>query len=151
MKKIASLLLALLLAGAAATVACVRPDWVSGVKKALTRQNRTVTVTTDENFPYKQSEDELTRIVSARFPLEEDYVPGDLTNLYEHKDRAFELARVSIDLRMPAYEAAQAMFTAAKADGVSDFIISSGYRTREYQQTLYEESDTGYVNAPGES
>ena len=144
-------ILLILLAGAAATVACVRPDWVSGVKKALTRQNRTVTVTTDENFPYRQSGDELTRIVSARFPLEEDYVPGDLTNLYEHKDRAFELARVSIDLRMPAYEAAQAMFTAAKEDGVSYFIISSGYRTREYQQTLYDNSDTGYVNAPGES
>ena len=144
-------ILLILLAGAAATVACVHPDWASGVKKALTRQSRAVTVTTDESFPYRQSEDELTRIVSARFPMEEDYVPEDLTNLYEHKDRAFELARVSIDLRMPAYEAAQAMFTAAKEDGISDFIISSGYRTREYQQTLYDNSDTGYVNAPGES
>ena len=56
----------ILLAGAAATVACVRPDWVSGVKKALFRSGRSaVTVTTDENFPFKQSDDELTRIVSA--------------------------------------------------------------------------------------
>ena len=141
----------ILLAGAAATVACVRPDWASGVKRALIRQQRAVTVTTDEDFPYRQSEGELTRIVSARFPLEEDYAPDDLTNLYEHKDRSFELARADIELRQPAYEAAQAMFAAAKADGVADFIISSGYRTREYQQTLYEGSDTGYVNAPGQS
>ena len=127
------------------------PDWASGVRKALTRPNRrAVAVTTDETFPYRQSGDELTRIVSARFPLEEDYAPDDLINLYEHKDRGFELSRADIELRQPAYEAAQAMFTAAKADGVAGFILTSGFRTREYQQTLYEEGDTGYVNAPGQ-
>ena len=43
-------ILLILLAGAAATVACVRPDWASGVRKALTRLNRrAVAVTTDEN------------------------------------------------------------------------------------------------------
>lgn len=145
-------ILLILLAGAAATVACVRPDWASGVRKALTRPNRcAVAVTTDETFPYRQSGDELTRIVSARFPLEEDYAPDDLINLYEHKDRGFELSRADIELRQPAYEAAQAMFIAAKADGVAGFILTSGFRTREYQQTLYEEGDTGYVNAPGQS
>ena len=41
--------------------------------------------------------------------------------------------------------------TAAKADGVSGFILSSGYRTRERQSELYAESSSGYVNAPGES
>lgn len=143
----------ILLAGAAATVACVRPDWVADVQEALFNRGRNTTppVDIDENFPFKQSDDELTRIVSARFPLEEGFAPEDLTTLYDHKDRSFELARASIELRQPAYEAAQAMFTAAGEDGVKEFIISSGYRTRDYQQTLYDNSDTGYVNAPGES
>ena len=79
------------------------------------------------------------------------HATDDLINLYEHKERSFELARADIELRQPAFDAAQEMFTAAKADGVSGFILSSGYRTRERQSELYAESSSGYVNAPGES
>lgn len=152
-KRITSLIciLLILLAGAVATVYCVKPEWFSKVKSVLLNTDTRVVIQTDEEFPYKQSSQELTYIVSARFPLEAACTPEDLTNLYEHKDRSFELARADIELRQPAYEAAQAMFTAAQEDGVADFILSSGYRTRERQAELYEASDTGYVNAPGES
>lgn len=104
----------------------------------------------DPNFDYVQSEG-LTLLVSSQFPLEQSYRPDDLVNLYEHKERSFELARSDIELRLPAFEAAQEMFTAAAEDGVDEFILSSGYRTRDRQAELYDESDTGYVNAPGES
>lgn len=144
-------ILLILFAGAAAVVYSVKPGWFSKIKSVLLNSDTRVVIQTDESFPYRQSGEALTQIVSARFPLEEAYEPDDLTNLYEHKDRSFELARSDIELRQPAYEAAQAMFAAAKEDGVADFIISSGYRTRDRQAELYEQSDTGYVNAPGES
>ena len=150
MKRAISILCVLVILMLAALTALYfgRPQWFDRLAAYVTGP---VVVKTDEEFPYAQSGEEWTRIISARFPLEEGYAPDDLVNLYEHKERSFELARADIELRRPAFEAAQEMFLAAKEDGVTGFILSSGYRTRAYQQTLYEESNTGYVNAPGES
>ena len=136
MKRLISLLcvLAILMLAALCALYYGKPHWFDRIAAYVTGP---VKVKVDEKFPYQQSSEELTHIVSPRFPLEEAYRPDDLVNLYEHKERSFQLARE--------------MFLAAKADGVEGFIISSGYRTREYQQTLYEESNTGYVNAPSES
>ena len=150
MKRLISLLcvLAILMVTALAALYYGKPQWFDRIAAYVTGP---VMVKVDAQFPYKQSEEELTRIISPRFPLQEAYVPDDLVNLYEHKERSFQLARADIELRKPAFDAAQEMFAAAAADGVEGFILSSGYRTREQQQTLYEESNTGYVNAPGES
>lgn len=150
MKRLISVLCVLVILMLAALYALYlgKPQWFNRLSSYVTGP---VVVKTDENFPYAQSDEALTRIVSARFPLEEEYAPDDLVNLYEHKERSFQLARADIELRRPAFDAAQEMFLAAAADGVEGFILSSGYRTRDYQQTLYEESGTGYVNAPGES
>ena len=150
MKRLISLLcvLAILMVTALAALYYGKPQWFDRIAAYVTGP---VKVNMDDRFPYKQSGEALTRIISPRFPLEETYKPDDLVNLYEHKERSFQLARADIALRKPAFDAAQEMFLAAKADGVEGFILSSGYRTREYQQTLYEESSSGYVNAPGES
>ena len=148
MKRLISLLcvLAILMVTALAALYYGKPQWFDRIADCVTGP-----VKVDAQFPYKQSEEELTHIISPRFPLQEAYVPDDLVNLYEHKERSFQLARADIELRKPAFDAAQEMFAAAAADGVEGFILSSGYRTREQQQTLYEESSNGYVNAPGES
>ncbi len=98
-----------------------------------------------------QEGDELLLLVNAWNPMGEDDVPQDLTNLYTHKDRAFELARSDIELRQCAYEAAQTMFLAAREDGVSGFILTSGYRSREAQQAIWDERQDDTVNRPGES
>jgi D-alanyl-D-alanine carboxypeptidase len=136
--------------GGAAAVYCFAPGVYTRIYRKFSRPTQAPTITLDPSFQYVQSEG-LTLLVSEQFPLEEPCCPDDLVNLYEHKERSFELARADIELRKPAFEAAQEMFTQAKADGVSGFIINSGYRTRERQGELYGESDTGYVNAPGES
>lgn len=150
MKRVISILCILLILMLAALAALYfgKPAWFDRLAAYITGP---VVIETNEDFAYQQSGEELTRIVSARFPLEEGFAPDDLVTLYEHKERAFELARADIELRKPAFDAAQTMFLAAKQDGVEGFILSSGYRTREYQQKLYDESNTGYVNAPGES
>lgn len=141
--------LVILMLGALCALCFGKPQWID---KAVLKVGDYIAEKTENNFAYQQSDAELTRIVSAQFPLQETYAPDDLVNLYEHKERSFQLARADIELRQPAFDAAQEMFLAAKADGVEGFILTSGYRTREYQQQLYEESDgSGYVNAPGES
>lgn len=150
MKRLISLLCVLVILMLAALCALYfgKPHWFERLASYVTGP---IVVQTNESFPYAQSDEELTHIVSARFPLAEEYTPDDLVNLYEHKERSFQLSRADLELRQPAFDAAQEMFLAAKEDGVEDFILTSAYRTRSYQQTLYEESNTGYVNAPGES
>lgn len=152
MKRILSIIcICLILAlGGAAAVYSFAPGIYARIGRKLSRPTPAPEITLDPAFCYVQSEG-LTLLVSKQFPLEEPCRPDDLVNLYEHKERSFELARADIELRQPAFEAAQEMFSAAKEDGVTGFIINSGYRTRERQEELYTQSDTGYVNAPGES
>jgi len=98
----------------------------------------------------EQPDDEIL-LVNVDNPLPEDYEPDKLVTLFEFKARSFDLAKSDIQLERVAYEAAQAMFSAAKADGIDTFIITSGYRSRERQQELYEESTDGTVAKPGAS
>lgn len=97
------------------------------------------------NFP----EDIL--LVNPENPLPEDYYPEDIIDLYERKDRHFELAIANIWIAEIAFQAMDEMFAAAEADGVNDFIITSGYRSREEQRAIYAASTDGKAAKPGES
>ena len=90
-------------------------------------------------------------LVNAQNPLPRTYVPENLVNLYAQDDRRFELARSDIELCQSVYEAMNAMFVAAKKDGVEGFIISSGYRSYEAQAEVYANSPEGIAAAPGTS
>ncbi len=68
--------------------------------------------------------------------------PESLINLYAQKDRGFSLASSQIELTAETFQAAKAMFTAAAADGVEGFILSSGYRGRQAQQAEYKNNPT---------
>ena len=87
-------------------------------------------------------------LVNAEHPLPEDYSPQELVNLYQQK-RHFLLARDDLYLEKEAFEAANQMFKAAEEQGINGFIITSAYRTRENQQRIYLESETGYAQKPG--
>ncbi len=87
-------------------------------------------------------------LVNAANPLPEDAEPKDLVNLYEMK-RHFLLARSDIYLEREAFEAADRMFKQAEDENLNGFILTSGYRSREKQQELFETRQDDTVQAPG--
>ncbi|MCL2081775.1 MAG: M15 family metallopeptidase [Oscillospiraceae bacterium] len=90
-------------------------------------------------------------LVNAWNPLPGDFSPEEFVNLFDYKDRSFGLSRSDIQLDKAVLQAADAMFAAAKRDGVNGFIITSGYRDRERQMALYNEDGSGMVAFPGYS
>jgi D-alanyl-D-alanine carboxypeptidase len=89
-------------------------------------------------------------LVNASHPLPEDYVPEELVDLYGEK-RSFQLASGDIRLTREAFEATNRMFKQAGRDGVDGFILSSGYRTEDEQQALYQADTDGTAAKPGAS
>ena len=89
-------------------------------------------------------------LVNDAHRLSADYEPEGLVNLYEQR-HSFRLARSDIYLTRETYEAAERMFSAAEADGVNGFYITSGYRSYERQGEVYAESEPGKAQEPGAS
>ena len=89
-------------------------------------------------------------LVNANHPLPEESSP-DLVNLYDQKGRAFQLSASDISVDRQVFEAMNRMFTEAKRNGIKGFIVTSGYRTREEQQKIYDESPAGIAALPGTS
>lgn len=87
-------------------------------------------------------------LVNDSHPLPNDYDPGELVCLYE-QTRSFQLARADLYLSSEAFEAAERMFAAAAQSGLSGYILTSAYRSRDAQETIYQESQPGLAQKPG--
>jgi D-alanyl-D-alanine carboxypeptidase len=90
-------------------------------------------------------------LINSENLLPEDYQPVDLINLYEQRNRHFQLARSDIQMCEFVFEAMESMFSAAKADGVDGFIITSGYRSYDKQREVYATHTDGTAAKPGTS
>jgi len=97
------------------------------------------------------NETAMPLLVNAAHPLPEGYQPTRLVNLYAQADRQFDLDAADILMEEEAYAAMNAMFSAARQDGVAGFLVTSGYRTREEQQRIYDATTDGTAAAPGTS
>ena len=73
-----------------------------------------------------------------------------LVNLYSQR-HSFRLASSDIWLCRHVYEAAEQLFAYAESQDMNGFIITSGYRSRERQQEIYDETQSGYAALPGQS
>ena len=82
--------------------------------------------------------------------LSADYAPADLVNLYEQR-HSFRLASSDIYMSREAYTAMEKMFSAAEADGVNGFVITSGYRSYDRQIEIFAETEAGKAQQPGAS
>lgn len=91
---------------------------------------------------------DLPLLVNLDNPLPDGYEPEDLVDLYEHK-RSFKLANTGIYMEAHVFEAMNAMFKAAKADGVTGFLVTSGYRTQKQQNKIYKSDKEGVAAKPG--
>ena len=87
-------------------------------------------------------------LVNEEHPLSRDYEPEGLVNLFTQR-HSFRLASSEIYLTRETYTAAQEMFAAAEAEDVNGFIITSGYRSWERQEEIYQESEPGLAQKPG--
>lgn len=90
-------------------------------------------------------------LINASNPLPNGFRPDRLVNLYEQENRCFQLSRADIALSETVLEAMNAMFAAAQRDGVSGFIINSGYRSYSQQAEVYANATEGIAARPGTS
>ncbi|MGL4982455.1 MAG: M15 family metallopeptidase [Treponemataceae bacterium] len=79
--------------------------------------------------------DNLLILVDKKHFLPANYAPTDLVTL--EKNDLFLLNRNDLSLRRGAFEALKNMSRAAAKDGVS-IVVSSTYRSYEYQKTVYD-------------
>ncbi len=91
---------------------------------------------------------ELPLLVNLDHPLPEGYEPEKLVDLYDHK-RSFKLANTGIYMEARVFEAMNEMFKAAKGDGVTGFIVTSGFRTQKKQAKIYKSDKEGVAAKPG--
>lgn len=97
-----------------------------------------------------QTASENVLLVSASNPLPDGFETGGLVDLYDEK-RTFQLASSDIRLTRETFEAANDMFGQARKDGISGFILTSGYRTEAEQRELYKNGADKTAAVPGAS
>lgn len=73
-------------------------------------------------------------LVNSQNPLPETYVPDDLVEIKEY----ISLTKSSVTLREVAARALGQMIDAMAKDGITDIKATSGYRSYQYQLSLYQ-------------
>lgn len=103
------------------------------------------------------AEDQVYRgsliLVDQDHPVRPEAVVTDVVKLYGNKElvRGYGLLDGSIRLSRSIAEKFLAMTAAAKRDGVSHFLISSGYRTEDEQEELFREMGADSAMPAGHS
>lgn len=99
--------------------------------------------------PTQAVDDDLV-LVNQQNPLNEEQLPTNLINLFE-QPRSYELFSGEILLRPHVATALQQMIADANKEGLTHFIVMSGYRTLAEQQELYNDMGANYAMKPGYS
>lgn len=96
-----------------------------------------VTFSTDlseyEEYMNPKNAEEYLILVNASNPLESDYIPEDLTPVSATRNDGCETQQ----LRLAAAKALEALFIEMNAAGYTDVSVTSGYRSYDYQSTLF--------------
>lgn len=109
-----------------------------------------------EKYMNPENRDEYLFLVNSANPLDENYIPEDLTGTVYTRDDG----RATQKLRKYACLALEAFLKEAEAHGYDDITVTSGYRSYEYQSQLFQneiaitgskEAASKNVNPPGSS
>ncbi|WP_054955316.1 D-alanyl-D-alanine carboxypeptidase family protein [Paenibacillus dakarensis] len=86
-------------------------------------------------------------LVNKDNPVNEAGIPADIVNLYDNNEltEGFALLDNTIQLSTGVVEKFGEMVDAAARQGVTHFMISSGYRNLDEQQRLYKEIGSDYA------
>jgi len=79
-------------------------------------------------------------LVNTQNPLPETYIPDDLVEIKDY----ISLTKKSITLREVAAKALEQMTDAMAKDGITDIKATSGYRSYQYQLSLYQNKIRDY-------
>lgn len=92
-------------------------------------------------------------LVNSEYAVEKAGIQSDIINLFTHKElnTGYQLLNNEIKLSEEISEKFSEMIAAAEEDGVSNFLISSGYRDFNEQNRLYKEMGTDYALPAGHS
>ncbi|MFC4596617.1 M15 family metallopeptidase [Cohnella hongkongensis] len=92
-------------------------------------------------------------LVNSRYPVSKGAKLPEVVNLSERPELAegIGIAGDGIELPPDLLRKFVEMVEAARADGVDQFLITSGYRNEEKQAELYERLGADYANPPGHS
>lgn len=90
-----------------------------------------------EQYMNPAEQAEYLLLVNTENHLEESYIPEDLTDVANTRQDGRETQK----LRLAAAKSLEALFIEMNAAGYVDVTVTSGYRSYEYQRTLFD----GYV------
>ncbi|WP_258833761.1 VanY-A/VanY-F/VanY-M family D-Ala-D-Ala carboxypeptidase [Peribacillus frigoritolerans] len=92
-------------------------------------------------------------LVNSEYAVEQAGIQSDIINLFTHKGltTGYQLPNNEIKLSEEIAEKFSEMIAAAEEDGVSNFLISSGYRDFDEQNRLYKEMGADYALPAGHS
>lgn len=90
-------------------------------------------------------------LVNKDYSVHSDAIQKDVINIYDTS--AIEVGLLNIDIRLSKKigEEFSQMISAAKRDGIQDFMISSGFRDLGEQAQIYEDKGADYALPPGNS
>lgn len=95
---------------------------------------RSLEFLTDLQNVLKNDTENLLPLVDKNNHLSSSYIPGDIVPLVQGK--SYQINREGLSLRKCAEESLEIMAAAARADGIT-LIVSSSYRSYEYQEKVY--------------
>ncbi len=117
-------------------------DNVHLLTQSLAESGFTIIDRQNSNSP-SISQPDVPLLVNASHPLPDDYIPQDLVNMRQYCDSSIVIIKGSdIQGNRVAVDALINMFTSAIAEGQTNWQISAGYRSIQYQQQLF--NDTVY-------
>ncbi|MCY8939899.1 VanY-A/VanY-F/VanY-M family D-Ala-D-Ala carboxypeptidase [Peribacillus frigoritolerans] len=92
-------------------------------------------------------------LVNSEYAVEQAGIQSDIINLFTHKGltTGYQLPNNEIKLSKEIAGKFSEMIAAAEEDGVSNFLISSGYRDFDEQNRLYKEMGADYALPAGHS
>lgn len=85
-------------------------------------------------------------LVNASHSIKNEITENSLQSAYQK----IALSRSDIKMNPTALEKIEEMFVAAKKSGMDSLVVTSGYRTKQKQNQLYQQAeDKSYVQIPG--
>ncbi|CEG32509.1 VanY-A/VanY-F/VanY-M family D-Ala-D-Ala carboxypeptidase [Peribacillus simplex] len=92
-------------------------------------------------------------LVNSEYAVQQAGIKSDIINLFTHKElnTGYQLLNNEIKLSEEIAEKFSEMIAAAEEDGVSNFLINSGYRDFDEQNKLYKEMGADYALPAGHS
>ncbi len=82
-------------------------------------------------------------LISTTSPLDSEYIPPNLMPLM---NAGVKVTLAAIQLNEQAASFAKAMISAMEADGVTDYVVVSGYRRYSSQKNLFDNRVASYLN-----